>query len=288
MLAYDLHTPVDHTLIRQRGASESPVTQGIVAANNYIDEQIEVMQKERLDGMPAVDMQERKQALRDLGREAMLHDQEYQLKNNQVWYLGDYYRLLGRMAFMDEIVETPRRFHVDAQRSEREELVNGIAGVSADLLSNVFETLRTPGLKYDGKTRLHGVVRELSVLSLLNRSQDPDMIALPASAKMDINKGTDIEWYRRRPNGSTLVSRIDVTTRKLSNASDRGVIPIYANAMGRICGNGMFKLAKMLERENVGEAAEHETEALDRSSERLLGHLAYQSIHYMNRTLHRK
>lgn len=110
----------------------------------------------------------------------------------------EYFRNRINLATLPQLVLTPALFaapHSEIERAEmRDKLQNefGHYGAIGEVLEEALNCLETSVDGTQDNIGIRGSISELAVLSLLNRSQDPDLIATQSPLYADQHRHTDI------------------------------------------------------------------------------------------------
>lgn len=109
---------------------------------------------------------------------------------------NDYFRLLSHSTFLEQRVKIPTAFRTQQEWQERKELTNGIYGMNAAIIELALTLHDDPNTSKTERMQLRGALHEQTVSALLNYSQTPSAIALPASLRDDLKHETDIDYWR--------------------------------------------------------------------------------------------
>ena len=170
----------------------------------------------------------------------------------------DYYHLVGQAAFLEHRFKAPLVFEQRRWWKEREQLVNGIYGVSAHIIDETLtefdSDLTTPVHAED----LRGVIHEQTFIALFNRDQLKKRIAIPAATYDDLYHKVDADiWIlhdrQTEPyylpvqiksstyaaeEDTTPIGGITIFAQEFDNASDFEVSRLIALEYQYMCGTG--------------------------------------------------
>jgi hypothetical protein len=107
----------------------------------------------------------------------------------------DYYRLVSQTAFLEQRLKVPLAFEQHRYWKEREELVNGMYGVSAHIIHEALCEHDSPTATLKNKKQLRGVIQEQTFIALFNKDQQRNHIALPSAAYEDLYHKIDAEVW---------------------------------------------------------------------------------------------
>lgn len=126
------------------------------------------------------------------------------LATTQINSWNDYFRLFSHCAFLEQRVKIPTAFSVQQEWQERQSLVNGIYGINAAIIETAL-SLHDNSNDESERMELRGVIQEQTVSALLNYTQTPSSIALPATMIDDLKHETDIDYWRIQQKTATRV-----------------------------------------------------------------------------------
>ena len=156
---------------------------------------------------------------------------------------------------------------------ERKEIVNGVCGFTATILQETLNILDSGQLTYEEKSDLRGVINEQTVIGMLNRSQSPSRIALPAKASDDILRKTDINYWHIDKH-TTHVTPVQVKSNPPVEKKERlqALMPLVtADIIDNL--NSQYRLARLLVKENSQGIDPDEEAELDAACARLTAHV---------------
>lgn len=107
----------------------------------------------------------------------------------------DYYRLIGQTAFLEQRLKAPLVFEKPTYWKERQQLVNGIYGVSAHLIRETLDEFDHAHAHPDEQVQLWGVLQEQTFPALFNRPEQRNRIALPSATLADLHRKIDVEVW---------------------------------------------------------------------------------------------
>lgn len=126
------------------------------------------------------------------------------LSTTQINSWNDYFRLFSHCAFLEQRVKIPVAFSVQQEWQERNSLINGVYGINAAIIETVLSFHDNTENKYE-RMELRGAIQEQTVSALLNYTQTPSTIALPATMIDDLKHETDIDYWRIQQKTATRV-----------------------------------------------------------------------------------
>lgn len=185
----------------------------------------------------------------------------------------DYYRLVSHAALLEQLIYTPLLFSENKFYVERKEIVNGICGFTATILQETLSINDSDDLTYEEHSNLRGVINEQTVIGMLNRSQSPSRIALPAKASDDILRKTDINYWHIDKH-TTHVTPVQVKSNPPAEKKERleALMPLVtADIIDNL--NGQYRLARLLVKENSQGIDTDEEAELDAACVRLTAHV---------------
>lgn len=167
--------------------------------NAFLDEQIDNLQQRYLyqDDRAEVD--------NDIAHAAqVLADLFDRLTVDDISTWNDYFRLFSHYAFLEQRVKIPAAFSAQQEWQERKSLVNGVYGINAAIIETAL-SLHDRSNDRSERKDLRGAIQEQTVSALLNYTQTPSAIALPAAMIDDLKHETDIDYWRIQQKTPTCV-----------------------------------------------------------------------------------
>lgn len=113
---------------------------------------------------------------------------------NQPITWNDYYRLLGRVAFVHEAVVAPALIQTGDSQAKAT-LTNGTAGINVEIIESAVEEYNNSKQNPQEQAMLLGVINEHTAAAIGNRAQNGNELFLPGSIIGDLHNQLDITRY---------------------------------------------------------------------------------------------
>ncbi|MDB5186683.1 MAG: hypothetical protein JWM07_155 [Candidatus Saccharibacteria bacterium] len=107
----------------------------------------------------------------------------------------DYYRLVSQTAFLEQRMKAPFVFAERRFWRERDNLVNGIYGISAQIIDDALREYDSESATPSDKEQLRGVIQEQTFLTLFNKAQQQKNLAVPSATCSDLYHKIDAEAW---------------------------------------------------------------------------------------------
>lgn len=209
---------------------ELPPSTVLRANNAILDEQIDELQERYAN------QDDRSEIDNDIARTSQALNRLFDtLSATHINSWNDYFRLLSHCAFIEQRVKIPAAFSTQQEWQERKSLTNGVYGINAAIIETAL-SLHDNIKNESERMQLRGAIHEQTVSALLNYTQTPSAVALPAKMIDDLKHETDIDYWRiqqkvathvglqvrsHMPLGSSLITKsgsIIVTAKDFGNA----------------------------------------------------------------------
>jgi hypothetical protein len=171
---------------------------------------------------------------------------------------NSYYRLMARIGLANELVLAPTIF-ASHDLDRRAELVDGVAGVTADIVAEALDNFHDERADKTDKDSLRGVINEYTSITLANYNEDGKKILLPSSLFLDVIYKIDSLYYATDSNGDNFYSNIQVKSsrrprqvngsvnRRPSAPDGEHLIHLFSNDFGNgTYSDSGFKMSKII------------------------------------------
>lgn len=191
MLNFEASPPIEPT-VRHITEVASKSKDKIVRAGLKIDSQVLAAQTRArrigYSSIPTFDDE-----IRSLTQQAHHAIAEADQSRQGTW--RDYYRLVNQTAFLEHRLKAPLAFEQRTWWKEREQLVNGLYGVSAHIIDEALTEYDLDSTTPIHKEDLCGVIQEQTFIALFNREQLKKRIAMPSATYDDLYSKIDAEIW---------------------------------------------------------------------------------------------
>lgn len=243
----------------------------LLMANVLLDTETQALRVQYAKTGDTSYIQERVAAMREKTKETLLELNTF----SSSW--TDYYRLLSGAAMLEERIRAPHLFAQPGHHKERHDIINGVSGVTVDILTDALTMFDASRDFPTERAELLGVINEQTALALLNRTQDPKRLALPPYSADDMLRQVDIEYFMRRRgelHHVTIQVKSNPPLALQQSLRQRGVILITARELGNL--NTSKETARLLVEENQHGLEPADTSQLDNLSRNLVRQIEQQ------------
>ncbi|MEO5950304.1 MAG: hypothetical protein ABIQ04_02550 [Candidatus Saccharimonadales bacterium] len=178
--------------------------------------------------------------------------------------LVDLFRARTQLTFLDQTILGPLLFRRHGDYAARRQLNNGVYGLSMGLIEDALLIADTPDIDDLGSNEIRGVLNEQTALALLNRTQNCNKLAVPASTSADFLLKTDINYLYIPNDRKTYVSNIQVKSSdkyNLDQEAPKNGFVVSGIDLGNF--NNNFRAARLILRELNGTATTKDSVNLD-------------------------